>query len=80
MALRQSRSGHRNGQHADRTGGRADSFFVDVGKRHEVFFIPQLGSMIYTMNGMTNQLYLRLTKSTCILACPRITAAADSPA
>jgi cytochrome o ubiquinol oxidase subunit 2 len=33
-------------------------FSLTSGSVMNVFFIPQLGSMIYTMNGMTTQLYL----------------------
>ncbi len=39
------------------------------------FFIPQLGSMIYTMNGMTTQLNLLADKPARSAACPAITAA-----
>ena len=43
------------------------------------FFIPQLGSMIYTMNGMTTQLDLRADDPAPFAALPRILAATVLP-
>ena len=45
--------------HAHRAGRYAAALPADIGERDERFFIPQLGSMIYTMNGMTTRLHLR---------------------
>ena len=38
-------------------------FAADLGSVMNAFFIPQLGSMIYTMNGMTTRLDLRADKA-----------------
>ena len=43
------------------------------------FFIPQLGSMIYTMNGMTTQLNLQADSAGTFTACRRISAATAFP-
>ncbi len=37
-------------------------FYLTSASVMNAFFVPQLGSMIYTMNGMTNQLYLSADK------------------
>ena len=39
--------------------GRAVHFSLTSASVMNAFFVPQLGSMIYTMNGMTTQLYLQ---------------------
>ncbi len=44
-----------------------------------VFFVPQLGSMIYTMNGMVTQLNLQADKPGTFRACRRSSAAMASP-
>ncbi|MEJ0007227.1 MAG: hypothetical protein WDM77_12890 [Steroidobacteraceae bacterium] len=43
------------------------------------FFIPQLGSQIYTMAGMATRLNLLVDDPASITACPRNSAARDSP-
>ena len=44
-----------------------------------VFFVPQLGSMIYTMNGMVTRLNLRADNDGNFRACRRISPATVFP-
>jgi len=52
-------SAGRDRQCTHRAGRRAAAIGAHIVKRDNAFFIPQLGSMIYTMNGMVTHLNLR---------------------
>ena len=56
MAVHLSRLACRQRQPARRPGGRADHFQLTSASVMNSFFVPQLGSMIYTMPGMATRL------------------------
>ena len=69
----------RQRQRAGRPGRRAAALLADLGSVMNAFFVPQLGSMIYTMNGMVTQLNLQADNAGTYRACRRTSAATASP-
>ena len=59
MAVHLSRAGRRQRQRARDPVGAPLHFSLTSASVMNAFFVPQLGSMIYTMNGMMTQLYLQ---------------------
>ena len=59
MAVHLPRPGHRDGQPAGRSGRHAGQLPADLGDGLERFFVPQMGTMIYTMPRMTTRLNLQ---------------------
>ena len=58
---------------------RAAHFSLTSGSVMTAFFVPQLGSMIYTMNGMTTQLNLRADNTGTLFGLPATSTVTASP-
>ena len=72
--------GRRERQRARRPRRRAAALLAHLGERVNTFFVPQLGSMIYTMNGMAHPALPACRRARHLSrACRPISAATASP-
>ena len=79
MAVHLPGAGHRQRQPARRPGRHADPLPADLGTVMNSFFVPQLGSQIYTMAAMTTRLNLQADRPGRFPASRRNSAATASP-